>query len=412
MARRPALSGRSPVEWGVRLLLAAGAAYLGYASLTQSTASMLRSRAPERAHLLAPGDGRIVGNLSAELSGPGATASNRARADTLAQTALRLDPTAIAAVATLGLNAQIGGDTAAARRIFAYAQKLSRRDLRTQLWAIEDAVARNDVGGALRQYDIALRTSRGAPDLLFPVLVSAISEPSIRNGLRAMLEKRPPWGNDFLIYAAAASGRPQDVTALLLALERAGIKVPESAAARAVDALLASGNFERAWSYYASFRKNADRRTSRDPRFTVEYAAPTQFDWNPVNEGGMVVSITADQRGGSLDFSVPASGVGPIARQIQMLPPGEYVLEGKIDFPDRLGDVLPYWSISCQGGRELTRVTLPATGAAEVIFRGHVRIAEACPVQILSLVAGPSNELAALVGQVTEVRLYSVSPRP
>ena len=118
MVRRPELSGRSPVEWGARLLLAAGAAYLGYASVTQSLAWMLRNRASERAYLLAPGDGRVVGNLSAELSGPGATASDRVRSEALARTALRLDPTAIAAIATLGLNAQIDGDTAAARRIF------------------------------------------------------------------------------------------------------------------------------------------------------------------------------------------------------------------------------------------------------------------------------------------------------
>lgn len=411
MAHRPALSGRSPVEWGTRLLLAVGAAYLGYASLTQSLASMLRNRAPERAHVLAPSDGRIVGNLSAELSGPSAAASDRVRSDDLARTALRLDPTAIAAVATLGLNAQIGGDAAAARRTFAYAQKLSRRDLRTQLWSIEDAVARNDVAGALRQYDIALRTSRGAPDLLFPVLASAISETSIRSGLEAMLKKRPPWGNDFLIYAAAASSSPQDVTALLLALQRAGVEVPGSAAARSVDALLARGDAERAWSYYASFRKNADRRTSRNPRFAFEYAAPTQFDWNAVNDGGIVASITVDQRGGSLDFFVPAAGNGPIARQVQMLPPGEYVLEGKMTFPDRPADALPYWIISCQDGRELARIMMLTSGAANIIFKEGIRIAKACPVQILSLVARPSNRMAGLVGQITEVRLRPVSSR-
>src|SRR3546814_1290750 len=69
------------------------------------------------------------------------------------------------------------GDQAKGERLLAYSQKLSRRDLRTQLMAIELAVAQGDISGALRHYDIALRTKKNAPELLFPVLTSALPDP-------------------------------------------------------------------------------------------------------------------------------------------------------------------------------------------------------------------------------------------
>ncbi|MFV3517295.1 hypothetical protein ACNJD8_22045, partial [Mycobacterium tuberculosis] len=108
------------------------------------------------AYSLSSHDGRIGALLSAALSSTEVDKATRERSDRIARQALVQDPTAVAAVATLGINAQLRGDTGPARRIFAYANQLSRRDLRTQLWAIEDAVSRNDIPGVLNNYDIAL----------------------------------------------------------------------------------------------------------------------------------------------------------------------------------------------------------------------------------------------------------------
>ena len=43
--------------------------------------------------------------------------------------------------------------------LFHFASSLSRRDVPTQLWLIEDAVRKNDIPGALSHYDAALRSS-------------------------------------------------------------------------------------------------------------------------------------------------------------------------------------------------------------------------------------------------------------
>ena len=101
------LSKRMPSALAIRLLLAVMAMVLGYVSLTRSIGAMLQDKATERAHRLAPEDARIAGMLSGILStDQKATRDQRARADDLARAALRRDPTVVAAVATLGLDAQ------------------------------------------------------------------------------------------------------------------------------------------------------------------------------------------------------------------------------------------------------------------------------------------------------------------
>ena len=189
---------RSPIDWGVRLTLAAGAAWLGFGAVSHSVAYMTRGSAVNQAHELAPDDGRITALLAQKLAGPNASPADRERSDYLAKQALRQDATAVAAVATLGINAQIRGETSRARRIFAYSRLLSRRDLRTGLWSIEDAVGRGNIDQALRNYDITLKTSRAASDLLFPVLSGAIDNAAIRDGLVPILATRPLWGANWI----------------------------------------------------------------------------------------------------------------------------------------------------------------------------------------------------------------------
>lgn len=394
-----------PSTVAIRLLLAVLAIVLGYVSLTRSIGAMLQDNATERAHRLAPEDGRIAGMLSGILStDQKATRDQRARADDLAKAALRHDPTVVAAVATLGLNAQLRGDTAAARRLFAYSGKLSRRDLRTQLWAIEDAVARSDVPGALYQYDVALRTQKVGSGLLFPVLASALTDPDIRSALIKTMMRGAPWGSDFTIYAAAASTSPKSVAQLLAGMKRAGLMVPEAAQARVVDALLATNDIDGAWAYYASLRPGAMRGVSRDPRFTAQQAAPTQFDWVAIDNPDATSSVQASAGGGRFDFTASTSTNGPMLKQVELLPPGDYVLEGTMTGIEGADDALPYWSLICRDGKELGRATIPATGR----FNATMHVGSDCPLQVLTLMARASDQSSSIAGQVTQVRLRPV----
>lgn len=405
MSFRRDLARRSPKEWTVRLTLAAMVVVFGYYGVTFSIAQVVVKRDPALAHRLAPYDGRITAAYATSLTGGDATAEDRARADVLAKRALQQDPTTVGAAATLGLNADVRGDEAAARRYFTYAQKLSRRDLRTQLFMIEDAVQREDIPGALHQYDIALRVFPNLSEMLYPVLTEASTNPVIRRELVKTLTGKPMWIESFIGFAANNNPDPKSTAALFLDLHRAGVPVPPNARASAINALIAARELDAAWFYYATVRPGADRRRSRDPRFAVNLETPSQLDWIPVNYDGRTTSI----QGGIFDFSVPASVGGSLLQQLQLLSPGNYRLNGHSVGIDQNQGARPYWVLSCQNGRELGRVEVPNSSVANGVFSGTFSVPADCPVQNLVLIARPSDAVSGLSGQLDRVELVPAS---
>jgi len=404
MARWSSHERRSGVEWAVRAMLAVAALAIGYVGAAQALGHAFKDDAAQ-AQMLSPWNGRITALLARQLSGAEATATDRTRADRLARRALRQDPTAVAAVSTLGLNTQLRGDGAGARRLFAYAEKLSRRDLPTQLWAIEDAVGRGDVARALRHYDIALRTSRNAPALLYPILGSAIVDPSVRGALLRTLAARPEWGESFVNYVAGNGADMQATAALFAGLRRARIPVAAQASAVVINGLILGNHWNEAWSYYASIRPGADRRRSRDPRFQAAIATPAPFDWTPADNPAITAAIQRGDDGGTFVFAAPSSVGGSLLTQIQVLAPGEYRLVGRTSGLDQPETSRPYWALTCQDGRELGRLALPNSAQANGRFAGLLRVPAGCPVQVLALVARPSDSVSGVSGQIDAVQL-------
>lgn len=398
---------RSPQEWAVRIALAVGLALAGLVATVHSFAFTVRRGAPERAYALSPGDGRIGALLSERLSGPEATAADRMRASDIALSALRHDPTAVQAVATLGLSTAMKGDLVHARDWFRYAQYLSRRDLRTQLWAIEDAVARGDVNASLHNYDIALRTSSLASDLLFPVLASAVADPQVRAAVGKVLARKPSWNERFIDYAADHGQDPRTIALLFRDLARTPVTVPEQAKAIVIQRLIGERRYEDAWAYYASFRTSAVQDRSRDPNFVADLNSPTPFDWVPVNDRGIVSSVG----NGALNFTVPSSVGGLISRQVQMLPPGRYILEGHSANIDQSSDARPYWSLACLGDQEVGRVVLPSSSENGGYFKGQFIVPGGCTVQELSLIAQPTDKIGGMAAEIKNVVLHRALER-
>lgn len=394
----------------MRAVLAVAAVIGGYTSVTQSLGYILRDQDPARAHALSPGDGRIMARFATQIvSDPEATSADRRRATTLSLRALRQDPTAGAAASALGIIRHIDGDVDGARRLFNYAQRLSRRELQVQIWAIEDAVSRGDIPGTLKHYDIALRTSRNAPDLLFPILAAAISDSQVRSEVVKTLSKAPAWGSAFMSYVAVNGADPRSAAELLSALRRRSIALPGDANAGVINGLIAAGFGDEAWRYYAMIRPGSARRQSRDPRFSAALEAPTLLDWTLFNDDNVTSSIQRGDNGGVLEFAAPPSVGGPIARQLQLLPPGNYRLSGYSGGIDQTASSLPYWVLTCQAdGRELGRVEVPNSVQAGGTFRGTFRIPSDCAIQSLTLFARPSGTMLGLTGQLRQVQLVPV----
>lgn len=402
MSFRRDLTQRSPKEWAARLVLVVTTVALGYYSVTFTIAQVVVKQDPALAYRLAPYDGRHTAAYATSLAGPDAAPKDRSRSDVLSRRAMQQDPTAVGAAATLGINADVRGDKAGARRYFAYAQKLSRRDLRTQLFMIEDAVQRSDIAGALHQYDMTLRVFPALGDMLYPVLASASADPEIRRELVKTLAEKPMWSDSFVGFVANNGLDPKSTAALFLALRRAGVAVPEIARVGAINTMIAAGQLDAAWSYYATIRPGTDRRRSRDPRFAAGLDTPSQLDWAAINDGsGMTTSI----QNGIFDFAAPPSVGGPMLQQSQLLPPGTYRLSGHSIGIEQVADALPYWTLRCQNGREFGRVEVPNSSVAKGNFGGTFSVPADCPVQILMLTARPSDAVLGLSGQLDRVEL-------
>ncbi|MBB3349640.1 hypothetical protein [Sphingomonas sp. BK069] len=409
-ADRPARERRAGGRTKRRLArgaIAVALAVTGWIGVSASLGRALSRGDLATGHALAPANAQITGRLAQSLirEDSARRGHDRERGRALALEALRRDATVVPAVVTLGLDAELAGDRTRARRLFAYSERLSRRDLTTQLWALEDAVGRGDVGGALRHYDIALRTSPESADLLFPVLAAASANATVRAPLVRLLAGAPPWAAPFVSYVADHADDPLAAAQLLRAAGDAGFVIPASARAAAVTALARAGYVEQTWNFYVAGRRGLDRRRSRDPRFTADTSAATPLDWTPVESPGISASIQRGDGGGVFEVAAPASAGGAVLRQLQLLPPGRYRLIGHgtgISQPD--GE-RPYWSITCHDGREFGRVDLPDLSRTGGRFGGNIVIPSGCGIQMLQLIARPVSAASGLSAQIDRVEL-------
>ncbi|MAX00356.1 MAG: hypothetical protein CMN72_12095 [Sphingomonas sp.] len=398
---------RAPVDWGGRIVLALGLVVGGYMGLTASAANVVVKVDPARAHLLAPGNGVITADYAQTLFTRNPTADDDAPSVRLARKALRQDPTTVEALTVLGLQAQLQNDAARTGRIFTYSNLLSRRELRPKIWAIEDAVTRGDIAEALRQYDLALRTSPDAQSLLFPTLTAALVEPQIRARLLRILATRPIWEESFIRYAASSRINPEGVLKFFAEGRQAGVVVPSDQRAALINALFAAGKTDLAWKAYARIRPNARRDRSRDPNFALAADARTIFDWQAGYDPSMSAAIlkTGDGKG-LLDFAVPPSTGGVLVHQTELLAPGAYRLTGQSVGIDQPEQSQPYWVLTCQmNGRELGRIRVSNSALNNGRFAGHFSVPENCTVQTLSLVAVPSDDISGVSGQIVRAEL-------
>src|SRR3546814_8620081 len=93
-------------------------------------------------------------------------------------------------------------------------------------------------------------------------------------------------------------------------------------------------------------RRSSDlRRQSRDPAFTNTVEARTVLDWSAVNGTGVSTAILPEAQNGLFDFTVSMGNGGPLLQQLQMLPAGDYVLEGHSIGIEQPARSRPYWIV-------------------------------------------------------------------
>lgn len=404
-------SGRKWAARGGRGLIALVALALGIASISGSLSNVIVKADVRVANRLALADGRIMAALAAEEFSASPSIDRDSAPAILAKRALMLDPTAVKALRVLGTQAQLRSEEALAERLFTLSTALSRRGLQPQLWMIERAVARGDIDRALYNYDLAIRTSTKGRNLLFPVLASAIIEPRVRAALIDILAADPPWVESFVQYVPNGNVESRALVKFFQEGTQKGLPIEDAERSRVVYSLARRDLMEEAWEYYTSIRPGVVRDRSRDPGFIFGGEVSTPFDWNLGNAQSLFAAILQEGESGFLEFAAPPSTRTTVVRQTQLLPAGDYRLDGRGSGIDQPKDSRPYWVLSCKDGPEIGRVNVPNSNGGESTFSAIFTVPPACSVQVLSLVIRSSDKISGVSGRISHLQLVPVDNR-
>lgn len=381
-------------------------------SLAVSIAGVTRYDNPEVALRFMPGDAVANARLADQLLQTG-SAADRPAVLAAADRSLRRSPLSPSALRIEGLLADEAGNHVLAARRIGQAAALTRRDLGTQLWLIEDAVARNDVPGALDHFDIALRTSAAARPILFPVLANAIADPEYRSSFAQLFERRSGWQRDFIVTALQAGQATENIAAILTRLPPAS----DAAQARAlVEPAVTQAMNERRYALLPPLLASPLARSAglsgtgaEARRLTgfgdVSGVAP--FTWLLASEA----SFGASTNGNGLDVTADSGNGGVVASRALLLPAGRYVLATTGSVDGDVGSGRIAWTMTCAGVPERPLTELPlAYGSARAVSVG-VSIGPDCPAQWLRLSIAPTGSAPVLRGSVAAVTV-AAQPKP
>ncbi|MDG5488540.1 hypothetical protein NYR55_07925 [Sphingomonas sp. BGYR3] len=326
-------------------------------------------------------------------SQPSAETMDRMRA-TLREAALR-EPVNTQVLGTLAGLDDLRGNADRARALFKLSEAASRRNRLTEMWLIEDAVSRNQIGEALTHYDHAMRVSIDLRPQLLPVMNSAASSPDILSALVPILRQRPLWWKDYLQFLGEDGSDPQVIETVLAnvrpniarsdervltenVLRRMIATNGELGAVRAANALegikgsnrsLRGGDFDAPEGILPFAWWMRDESNIRAYRDTV-----------PNGTLGLRIETSSDTTGGA-------------AQQLVGLPAGTYLLSGIV------GDVpadpinRPEITIACGNAKPMARFTLPTAPESGAPFRFRFVVPPAgCPTQWVGIATAPVGD--------------------
>lgn len=299
-----------------------------------------------------------------------------------ARRSLMRDPTQARAMAVMGIAADIRGDHDKARLLVNSAASLSRRQVGTSVWLIEDAAGRGDVRAALAQYDIALRTSTEASELLFPILRDGLAEKEIRDALIEVFRWRPNWEHAFVGQAIAEGSKVEQLVPVFMALPSDPLMQASDMRQALLDRLVGQGHYALADRYYASLRIQPGGVPRNQTFGETNGLAP--FDWR-YGDSGVAMAVRQNGRN-MLRFSTDSVIAGPIASQMVLLKPGRYRLAGKGRYmtPPGAGGVT--WQVRCATGDAGTLADAPLrTSRGGAAFLAFFSVPQGCDAQWIEL---------------------------
>ncbi|RZL29520.1 MAG: hypothetical protein EOP64_00750 [Sphingomonas sp.] len=308
-----------------------------------------------------------------------------------ARAALRREAINVDAVVALGTITALTNHTPAAERMFAYAEQLSRRNIPTQLWLIENAVQQGEIEPALAHYDRAMTVSVSTRALLLPVLATAAASPTVARPLARLLVRRPLWW-PAAIEQFIASPDPVHVLPPAIAALRLRPDVPEERAylVSAMKRLADAGAAPRAYALYrAAQPASAAGALLRAGNFEKVGDLPP-FDWNLADGANVsgVIQPGGVGSGSALFLSAEGGGQGEVARQVLLLPTATYGLTATTgNVPQERID-RPRIVISCLSSDKSVLLDQPFATSGEhgAPVAGTITVPGGCTSQLIQIV--------------------------
>lgn len=366
------------------VVIAIFAAIGAWLAFILAVSGIARSKAPDRALAFVPWEGNALANKADMqlLSGqkiPAKTIAATARA------ALRNSPLNAKAVRLLAISAALEGDADKTSKLVHASARLTRRDPLTQVFLIEEAVRQDDLKKAMFHYDLALRSSSIAPQILYPRLLKVIEHPEGRTALKPYLRSGEQWTLDFIGFAKDNS---KDLAPLVdLMLETGG--APDPALARVQRAAIVSALADR--QQYAQIPRLL--RPVPDAAVALTGVGLETLDqdrglgsagWQVLDDAEAGASGRVDAKGASMTIYANPGTSRPVARKLLFLAPGRYLFSYKLAPVEQGEGGAIGWQLRCvqPQGAILWRLDgVLADGKAEWA------IGQQCRVQLLEITA-------------------------
>lgn len=400
--RFSALRAKPPLFWVKLLGILSVSGYLAWLSFIHAVANITWQQNPDMALRFVPDHPLALSRKADELFAAKQDPATLAKVEAMAKQSLRGGALNPVAIRLLGYVADVRGDRKRARQLMLLSQKVSRRDFGTQLWLIEDAVARNDKKQALYHYDIAMRTTPSSFPVLFPTLAGALSDPEVRTGLVPFVKQAPEWLLSFLSHA---NGTMENHEFLVDLLVKSG-PLPDSPEYQGqsnylLNVLALKSNFSTFERYYNSLGNapSSALSTASMTKDTVSIAYPAA-GWQLTESPSIGGGFSEPNKNGRFTLSAFAgSGErGEVMRKYLFLKPGNYRFSAQYEAQQSAADSDIRWDLICASQK--TPISKWFTNKAVKSGRsGDTKaftLTPDCPHQLLLLqVAGGSGQLGA-----------------
>lgn len=401
-SRFAAVKAKSPLYWVMLVAWFSIVGYVAWLSFIHAVANVTWQQNPDMALRFVPDHPLALSRKADELFAEKQDPATLKKVEAMAKESLRGGALNPVAIRLLGYVADVRGDRKKARELMLLSQKVSRRDFGTQLWLIEDAVARNDKKQALYHYDIALRTTPSSFSILLPTLTGALNDPEVRVALAPYLKTAPEWVPAFLGEAINTAENPANVADVLV---KAG-SLPDRDDYRALSnsllsQLAAKSKFTAFRQYYLSLpgSKDGSLQTAGLTKATVNLRYPAagwQLVENPVIGGSFSQADKQDRH--TLTAFAGSGERGELMRKYLFLRPGTYRLVAQYAAQDGAPDAEIRWELQClsaAGNKSMWFTGTPVRKGKSSDTKDFVLDAS-CPNQMLMLqVAGGSSQLGA-----------------